>query len=86
MLQAEIIIKNPLGLHAQPATSFVRKAMSFSSEVKLSRNEREVDGKSTLSVLTLAAGEENKLTLTVSGEDERDAFNVLKSFLEEILG
>lgn len=86
MLRTEIVIKNPLGLHANPATLFVKKAMSFSSEVKLSRSEREVDGKSALSVLTLAAEKENKIILTVSGKDERDAFDVLKHFLEEILG
>ncbi len=86
MLQTEVVIANPLGLHAHPATLFVKKAMGFSSEVKLSKDDREVDGKSVLSILTLAVEKGDKVTLTVSGKDEREAFYTLKSFLEGNIG
>lgn len=86
MIRTEIVIANPLGLHAYPATLFVKKAMSFSSEVKLSKDEREVDGKSVLSILTLAAEKGDKVTLVVSGRDEEQAFHTLKSLLEGNIG
>jgi len=81
LIQKEIIIENPLGLHAYPATLFAKKAMEFSSEVRLSKDEREVDGKSVLLILTLAVEKGDKVTLKVSGEDEGKAFEALKSLL-----
>lgn len=79
MLETDLKIINPLGLHARAAAQLVRLAGSFKSNIKLMRNDNRVvaDAKSILSVLTLAAGKGIELKLIVEGEDESDAFNAV---------
>ena len=75
-------IVNPLGLHARPAAKVVECANRFSCDITLRFNDREIDAKSIMSVLMLAAGQGTELVLRVSGEDEaaaRDAMETLFS-------
>lgn len=75
MLETEVKIINPLGLHARAAAQLVRLAGTFSSRIKLKRTDNNVvaDAKSILSVLTLAAARGTRLTIEADGADERDA-------------
>lgn len=82
MLKAEITIRGPIGLHARPAADFVRVAEKYRSKVRLGKNGVWVNGRSILSILTLAAESGSKVTLEVSGEDEVEAFRALKGVLE----
>lgn len=82
MLQEEVQIKNKLGLHARPAMLFVNTAAKFKSDVYLGRNEHEVNGKSIMGVMMLAAELGSKLTITVKGPDEEDALAALKALIE----
>jgi len=75
------MIGNKLGLHARPAALFVQTAARYKSDVFLARDEHEVNGKSIMGVMMLAAEKGSQLTLTVKGEDEADA---LKALLELI--
>ena len=75
MLETNVKIINPLGLHARAAAQLVRLAGKFKSNIKLERLDNFVmaDAKSILSVLTLAAARGTELTLTIDGEDENEA-------------
>ena len=75
----QVRVNIPEGLHARPAHALVTLASRFKSEVQVIRNGETVDGKSILSILTLAAGEGTELTLKASGDDSLDALDALES-------
>jgi phosphocarrier protein HPr len=77
MLEKKIEIKNKLGLHARAAAKFVHLANRFSSSVKIVKDGTEIDGKSILGILTLAATQGTRITLKVSGGDETIALQAL---------
>ena len=87
MIQEEITIRNPHGLHARPAAEFVRAAEKFRCSVKVAKpGEDWVNGKSVLGVLTLAAEPGQILLLRIDGkgdtDEEKQAFSALKTILE----
>lgn len=76
---AKIIVEitNEMGLHARPAALFVQTASRFKSEIKVSKDNHEVDGKSILGLMTLAARKGSQLTIEAQGEDEEQAVAAL---------
>ncbi|MCK4557918.1 MAG: HPr family phosphocarrier protein [Candidatus Aminicenantes bacterium] len=88
MLEKKITIKNKLGMHARAAVKFVNTANRFSSTVRVVKDGDEIDGKSILGILTLAAVQGTEIILKVSGEDEDGALSALvelinNNFLEK---
>jgi len=81
MLSEEITIINKLGLHARAAAKFVNVASQFGSSIKVVRGEKEVDGKSIMSVMMLAAAQGSLLELRISGDDEQLAFSALNELI-----
>lgn len=79
MIQKKVEIKNKLGLHARPAAQFVKTASKFKSNVFIGRDDHEVNGKSIMGVMMLAAQVGSFLTITVDGEDEQEAIAALLS-------
>lgn len=77
MLQKELLIINKLGLHARASALFVKTSSRFSSEVKLAREGVEVNGKSIMGIMMLAASKGSTVRLTVDGIDESDAFQTI---------
>ncbi len=77
MVQKVIQIENILGLHARPALLFVNTASKFKADVYLGRDDHEVNGKSIMGVMMLAAEMGSKLTITVKGDDEKEAIKAL---------
>jgi len=75
--QATVTICNRLGLHARPAAEFVKVATRFRAHVVLSMNEVEVDGKSIMGVMMLAAPRGSVLTVRAEGADEEAALAAL---------
>ena len=73
MLQKEFLIINKLGLHARASALFVKTSSRFSSDVKLAREGVEVNGKSIMGIMMLAASKGSTVNLTVNGEDESAA-------------
>lgn len=73
MIERDLEIINRLGLHARAAAKLVHTANAFRSEIKLSKDGDEVDGKSILGILLLAAGQGSRLKVRVDGEDEQEA-------------
>jgi len=88
MLETEVKIINPLGLHARAAAQLVRLAGQFKSKIKLKRTDNNViaDAKSILSVLTLAAAKGTKLKVEAEGADEQDALNSIKEIFANGFG
>ncbi len=83
MIQKKVRIKNRLGLHARPAALFVKAASKFKSDVFLGRDDHEVNGKSIMGVMMLAAEKGSELTITVDGEDEQQAMDTLVKLFED---
>ncbi len=77
MLKKKITIKNKLGMHARAAVKFVNMANRFSSTVRIEKNGNEIDGKSILGILTLAAVQGTEIIIKVSGKDEDKALKAL---------
>ncbi len=82
MKHKEIVIKNKTGLHARPAADFVKAAYNFKSDITVLKGKIEINGKSIMGILTLAATYNTKLILKADGEDEDKAIEVLSKILE----
>ncbi len=85
MLTQQIQIADVAGLHARPATEFVKRAQSVQSQVTLVCRGREANGKSILSILALGAISGENLTLRVEGPDEVAALRMLGTQLNSLL-
>jgi phosphocarrier protein len=81
MLEESIEIVNKLGLHARAATKLANTANRFASSVKVCLNEKEIDGKSIMSLMLLAAAKGTIVTLKVEGQDEIKAMAALKELI-----
>jgi phosphocarrier protein len=77
MLDKTVTIRNKLGLHARAAVKFVNLANRFVASVKIVKDGDEIDGKSILGILTLAATQGTSIRLLVSGKDEDAAMAAL---------
>jgi phosphocarrier protein len=77
MLDKTVTIRNKLGLHARAAVKFVNLANRFGSSIKIVKDGNEIDGKSILGILTLAATQGTSIRLLVSGKDEEAAMAAL---------
>ncbi|MBT3169143.1 MAG: HPr family phosphocarrier protein [Candidatus Cloacimonetes bacterium] len=75
MLRKTVEITNKLGMHARPATMIVKIATRFRSEFKIIKDNMEINGKSIMGVMTLAAEYGSKLELLVDGVDEEHLLN-----------
>jgi len=82
MIEENLIIKNKMGLHARPAAVFVEIASQYESDIMVSKEGLEVNGKSIMGLLMLAAEKGTEIQLKVNGDDEKEAFDELKGFLE----
>ena len=82
MYSKEVTIKNQVGLHVRPATYFIQKANEFKEEIKVTKDEREVNGKSLLGVLSLGITRGSSITISASGENEQAAVEALVALVE----
>ena len=81
MVSKEIIVQNQVGLHARPATFFIQKANEFTSSIWISKDERKVNAKSLLGVLSLGITRGTAVVLTADGSDEDAAIEALTSLV-----
>lgn len=86
MVRKEVTIVNKLGLHARAAAKFVTLASSFDSDIRLARANREVNGKSIMGVMMLAAAKGASLDLIADGEDEQQALAELEQLILDRFG
>ena len=83
MIKKKVTIINKLGLHARAAVKFVNLANRFTSSVRIEKSGNEIDGKSILGILTLAAVQGSEITLTISGKDEQAALDALSALIRD---
>lgn len=81
MVVSEIVIQNQYGLHARPSAAFVELASRFESDITIKKGNVEVNGKSIMGLLMLAAEKGSTVTLKVKGKDEKEASEALGKFL-----
>lgn len=86
MLQQEFEIINKLGLHARASALFVKTASRFESEVKLAREGIEVNGKSIMGIMMLAASKGTKVRLSTEGSDEDQVMKALGTLIQDGFG
>ena len=77
MIAREVTIVNALGLHARAAARFVHLASRFTSQIRVSRGSRTMDGKSILGLLLLSAGRGTTIEISAEGPDEAQAIDAL---------
>jgi len=74
-------VKNQVGLHARPATFFIQKANEFKSNIWVEKDERRVNAKSLLGVLSMGITRDMEITIIASGSDEQEAVEALSELI-----
>jgi phosphotransferase system HPr (HPr) family protein len=83
MIEREVVIKNALGLHARPAALIVKISSKFESQIWLEKDGQKADGKSILSVMTLAVPYDTKIKVCANGKDEKEAVDSIVKLIED---
>lgn len=86
MIVREVTLINKLGMHARAATKFVQLAQKFKSKVIVEKDGVEINGKSILGLMTLAAPVGSKLIIKVDGQDEEEAMEALVNLIKDRFG
>ncbi|MCA1796917.1 MAG: HPr family phosphocarrier protein [Geobacteraceae bacterium] len=85
-VERELIIQNRLGLHARAAAQFVQLANQYSSEIFIEKDGEEVNGKSIMGILMLAAPKGTAIVLRSRGDDAPDALDALQALIDDKFG
>ena len=92
MRESKIVVNNKVGLHARPASLFVQAATKFESDINVScqdpdtKEDRDANAKSILSILTLGVFQGMEITIKAEGEDEDAAVDALITLVEDNFG
>ena len=80
-VKKDVLVQNQVGLHARPATFFIQKANEFKSSIWIEKDERRVNAKSLLGVLSLGIVKGSTITLVADGADEQEAIDTLTALI-----
>jgi len=86
MLERQLYIQNRLGLHARASARFVSEASRFDCEITLLKDDIEVNAKSIMGIMMLAASKGTSLTLRAEGKDEEPALNAIEILVNDRFG
>jgi len=86
MIEKQFIINNRHGLHARPAAQLVKIASRYKCDIRLSKEEMEINAKSIMGVMMLAAEVGSEITVRAEGEDEEQAVEALGDLIENSFG
>jgi phosphocarrier protein HPr len=86
MIKKELMIENKLGLHARAAAQIVKTSNSYASKVTISKDGLEVDGKSIMGIMMLAAAKGSSVLLSVQGNDENAAAEGIEKLFRDKFG
>ena len=86
MITCNVTMENGVGLHAGPASLFIQKANSFKSSIWVEKDERRVNAKSLLGVLSLGIVKGTTITLIADGADEKEAVGALVEMVKDNFG
>ena len=82
MISRDIVINNTSGLHARPATFFIQKANTYKASIWIEKEDRKVNAKSLLGVLSLGIAKDMTVTLIADGQDENAAISGLVELID----
>lgn len=82
MVSKEVVINNQVGLHARPATFFIQKANEFRSSIWIEKDDRRVNAKSLLGVLSLGIVKGTPVNIVADGADESEALQTLSELID----
>ena len=82
MIEETLKINNKHSLHARPAAQFVKVAGKFKSDIKVIKDGLEVNGKSIMGIMMLAAEPGSEIGLSIDGDDEHEAITALRELIE----
>jgi phosphocarrier protein len=86
MIEREVVVTNQAGVHTRPASMIVREAAKYDAEFIIQKDGYEINGKSIIGVMTLAAEQGATLTLVLDGGDEEDAAEALAQLFADGFG
>ena len=82
MTKRDVTITNNIGLHARPATFFIQKANSYKSSIWIEKEDRKINAKSLLGVLSMGIAKGMTVTIVADGQDENDAISGLSDLID----
>lgn len=82
MISKTVVVQNQVGLHARPATFFIQKSNEFKSSIWVEKDDRRVNAKSLLGVLSLGITKGTEITIITDGTDEKEAIEALENLVE----
>jgi len=82
MKEQKVKITNELGLHARPSALFVKKSSGFKADITVAKEGVEVNGKSIMSLMMLAAEPQSEIVIKADGDDEEKALEILTKLVE----
>ncbi|MBN3534408.1 HPr family phosphocarrier protein [Mycoplasma procyoni] len=83
MEKLTVVITDPVGLHARPASKIAGIASKFKSDIKLISGEQSANAKSIMNIMALAVKQGQEITLEISGDDEKEALDKIKEAMVE---
>lgn len=86
MYKIEVELKNETGLHARPASVFVKEAAKYSSDIAVVKDEKKYNGKSIMGILSMGATKGEKIVIQAEGDDEKEAVEALKKLVDNNFG
>ena len=86
MFVKDVVVQNQVGLHARPATFFIQKANEFKASIWVEKEERRVNAKSLLGVLSLGITKGSSIVISAEGPDEEEAVNALCDLIASNFG
>ncbi|QEK13016.1 HPr family phosphocarrier protein [Crassaminicella thermophila] len=81
-MEKKVVIKNESGMHARPASMFVKTANAFKSDIEIEFNGRKINAKSIMGIMSLGIAKDSEITIIVNGEDEEKAIHALMELIE----
>lgn len=85
-MKKNLVIKNESGMHARPASIFVKKANGFKTDIEIESNGKKVNAKSIMGILSLGISKGDEISIVADGEDSEDAVNNLIELVENEFG
>lgn len=85
MYEEKVILRNEIGLHARPASVFIREAVRHPCEINIVKDQRNYNAKSIMSVLSMSANKGDEILIQAQGEGEEKAVKALVDLIENIL-
>jgi len=86
MINKKVVIKNKAGLHTRPAATLVKLASKFKSDFFIEKDGLEINAKSIISVMTLAAPKGTSLVIKLDGQDEEEAADAIEKLFQDGFG